>query len=131
MIMGCGGFVVAAVGIYLLGVWPFLAFQDVHRLRTLGLCAALGFFPTALVSAFASRRFGLPGACGAVGGALTVAVFLYLRVQQAFTAAVARQDTPPDYPDLFAILLPIAWVLGVTLVVSVLLPKGELPSPEE
>lgn len=131
MLFGCGAFVAGAVTIYLLSIWPFFAWPDVHRIRTLALCSAAGLLPALIVSAIATRRFGLPGACGAIGGALTTAIFLYLRLQQAFIAAAAKQDTRPDYPPLLQGLVPIAWVLAIVLVGVLLLPKGELPSEEE
>jgi hypothetical protein len=131
MLMGCGAFVAGALVVYFLAIWPFLAWPNVERIQTLGLCAATGLVPAALAAGLFTRRFGLPGACGAVGGALTTAVFLFLRLQQAFLAATARQDRPPDYPASLQTLVPLAWVLAVALIAVVLLPKGELPTPEE
>lgn len=131
MLFGCGAFVAGAVTIYLLSIWPFFVWPDVHRLRTLALCIAAGLAPALIVAAISTRRFGLPGACGAIGGALTTAIFLYLRLQQAFIASAAKQDKPPDYPALLQGLVPLVWVLTVALVAVLLLPKGELPSAEE
>lgn len=131
MLFGCGAFVAGAITTYLLSIWPFFAWPEVHRLRVLILGIGAGLVPALIVSAIVTRRFGLPGACGVVGGALTTAIFLYLRLQQAFIAAAAKQDTRPDYPPLLQGLVPLAWVLSVALVAVLLLPKGELPSKEE
>lgn len=131
MLFGCGSFVAGAITIYLLSIWPFFAWPEVHQLRTLALASGAGLLPALLVAAVATRRFGLPGACGTVGGALTTAIFLYLRLQQAFIAAAAQQDKRPDYPPLLQGLVPLVWVLAVALVAVLLLPKGELPSEEE
>lgn len=131
MLFGCGSFVAGAITIYLLSIWPFFVWPEVHRLATLLKGIAAGLLPALLVTTIATRRFGLPGACGVVGGALTTAIFLYLRLQQAFIASAAKQDKPPDYPPLLQGLVPLAWVLAIALVAVLLLPKGELPSKEE
>ncbi|MGV3613720.1 MAG: hypothetical protein ACO1SV_00175 [Fimbriimonas sp.] len=131
MLFGCGAFVAGSLTVYFLSIWPFLAWSDVQRLRTLAMCVGAGLAPTVVFTAIMSRRFGLPGACGAIGGALTTAVFLYLRLQQAFTAAAARQDKPPDYPASLQTLVPLVWVLAVALVGVLLLSKEEFSSSEE
>lgn len=131
MLAGCSSFVVASVVGFLLVVWPFIAFPEVNRLKTLGFCCAVGFIPSTLLAMVVVRKAGLPGACGSVAGAMTTAIFLYLRISQAFLAYSAQQAPPPQYPQLFQSLLPLAWVVFMILLGIVLLPKGELPSPEE
>ena len=131
MLMGCGAFVIASLTTYFLTIWPFLAWPNVEKLRTLGLSCAAGMLPASIATGVATRRFGLPGACGSVAGALTTGIFLYLRIQQAFIASAAKQDKPPEYPALLQTLVPVAWILLVSLLAIILLPKGELPSPDE
>jgi hypothetical protein len=127
MLFGCSGFVLASIGSYILAVWPFVLLMEAERLATLGLAAAIGLIPYTLIGGFLTRRFGLPGACGFVGGAMAVSIFLYLRLQQAFLSAQAKQGEMPDYPEIFQILLPVGWVFWTLIVVLIVLPKSELP----
>jgi len=126
MLFGCSGFVLASVGSYLLSIWPFFAFSNTDRLASLGLASALGFVPAFALGGVATRKFGLAGGCGAIAGALTSAIFLYLRIQQTFLSAAARQAPTPDYPAVLQWLVPTGWVLAVVLAASLLLPRGEL-----
>ena len=131
MLVGCTGFVLASIGGYLLTVWPFFVFSDVQFLRVLAIAAAAGMIPAAIYGGIATRRFGLPGACGFFAGAVATAIFLVLRLQQVFVAAQAQQDVAPNYPPAFQYLVPVAWLLAALLVAALLLPKGELPGPGE
>jgi hypothetical protein len=126
MLFGCGAFVVASIGGYVLAVWPFFLFQEAHFFQTILTCAAAGFLPAIALGVFTSRKFGLPGATGSVAGALATTIFLYLRIQQVFVLAQARQSVTPDYPQSLEILLPAAYLLIVASIVFAVLPKGEL-----
>jgi hypothetical protein len=123
MLFGCSGFLVASLGGYGLMVWPFFAFQDTDRLKTMVTALSIGLVPTFILSAVVSRRFGLAGTCGAVGGAIASAMFLYLRVQQAFLAHLARQAPEPQYPASMAVVVPLAVLLAVALVALIFMAR--------
>lgn len=123
MLFGCSGFLLASVGGYALSVWPFFAFQETNLLVVLAQSLAIGLVPTLVLAAVLTRRFGLAGACGAVGGAMASAMFLYLRIQQAFMAYLARHAPEPQYPSSFTYIVPAGYLLAVLLVSVLLLPK--------
>jgi len=125
MLFGCGGFLVAAVAGYMLSIWPFFVWQQGEQLRILGICVAAGLIPPLIVGGILSRKYGLPGACGLIGGALCTAIFLYLRIQQAFIEAAAQRVPTPDYPRSVMAVLPLAYVLISVLVGYYTLKPGE------
>ncbi|MFZ4509049.1 MAG: hypothetical protein ACOYON_15275 [Fimbriimonas sp.] len=127
MLMGCSSFVVVSIGSYLLTVWPYFLVAELEKGQTLLNCALMGMVPSLLVGGFASRRFGLPGGFGFVGGAIATAIFLYLRLQATQLAAMAQQLPTPDYPSELIWLLPGAWLFLVMITALALIPKGELP----
>lgn len=113
MIGGCSGFVASSVFTYALGIWPFfLLSSQMHLLATLGLAAALGLLPAAIFGGLIGSRWGLAPACGFFGGALTVAVFLYLSLGQVAMGHSVPDLPKPDYPASFAWLLPAGWILA-------------------
>src|SRR4051794_13321407 len=91
MLFGCTGFVIASIFGYLLGIWPHLLMPGIDRSATLATCLAVGFVPAAALGVFASLRYGLPGACGFIGGALATGVFLYLRIESMFIGYQSKQ----------------------------------------
>lgn len=123
MLFGCSGFLIASLGGYGLSVWPFFVFQTTDQLGTMAWSLGLGLIPTIGLTAYMARRFGLAGTCGAIGGALASAMFLYLRIQQAFLAYLARQAPEPQYPASMEIYVPLAFILAVTLVGVALLQR--------
>lgn len=128
MLFGCSSFVFASILVYLLVIIPHLIFTDVYRLATLGLCLAIGLGPALIFGAVASRRMGLPGACGFVGGGMAAAIFLFLRLREVEIARNSPRDLPqPEYPTMLVWIVPTAWVLVALLVALVFLPKKELP----
>jgi hypothetical protein len=130
MIFGCTGFVLGSVLTYLLGVWPHLVFHEIQLLSALGLNLALALVPTAVFGAFVTVRYGLPGACGYVGGSMTTAVFLYLRLEALFLGAETKQIRDPEYGRELLYLVPIAWVV-VAAGLAVGLLRLRRTSPEE
>lgn len=129
MLHGCSGFLIAAVAGYALSVWPWFAFQGAEQLRVLALCALAGLVPAGALGIVATRRFGLAGACGFVAGAVTVSIFLYLRLQQVFVAALDRQAAQPDYPLALVYVVPAAWLCLVLFTALLCLPKDEWKEP--
>lgn len=126
MLFGCSGFVLASVGGYAVSVWPFFAFGEIDKFAVLAKDFSIGFISAVILSVALTRRFGVAGACGAVGGAMSTAMFLYLRIQQAFLAHQARQAPEPGYPPVLQGLIPFAWLLAIVLVAIWSIPKKEL-----
>ncbi len=122
MLFGCSGFVITSIGGYLVSVWPYLVFRDTEKLVHLGAASAAGLLPAALLGVVATRRFGLPGACGFVGGALSTGIFLYLRIEQTFISSLARQAPTPDYPQILMYLVPLGWILAAAILALAFLP---------
>lgn len=125
MLLGCGGFLIASVGGYLLGIWPYFLWQDAERLDVLLRSTALGLILPLILGVWMTRRSGLAGATGAIAGSLVTAIFLYLRIEQTFLEAAVQRIPPPDYPGSLQYLLPIGWVLLVSGVTVVFLPREE------
>ena len=123
MLFGCSGFVVTSIGGYIMSVWPFLLFPDTEKVARLGIAAAIGFLPAAILGIFSTRKFGLAGACGFVGGALATGIFLYLRLEQVFLSSMARQAPTPDYPKILIYLVPLSWILVTAILALAFLPK--------
>jgi len=123
MLFGCSGFVITSIGGWALSVWPFLVLPDTERIAMLGLASAVGLTPAAILGILATRKFRLAGACGFVGGAMSTGIFLYLRIEQIFISAFARQAPAPDYPRAMMFLVPVAWVLVAAILALAFLPK--------
>lgn len=131
LMVGCTGFVIAAIGGFLMAAWPFFVWQDVHRFDRLVQACVFGFVPATVFGALLTRRFGLPGACGFFASAMASALFLLLRLPQVFMAGEVRVEFRPQYPPMVQYLLPAAWLLWVPIVALLMLPKGELPTKDE
>ncbi len=126
MIGGCSGFVGSALITYALGIWPFFLFNaSVHLLAQLLLSSLLGLIPASVFGAIVGRRWGLAPACGFFGGAITVAVFLYLSLNQVAMGHTIADLPRPDYPAAFAWLLPLAWILFALVVTAFFAQMGE------
>lgn len=116
MLFGCSGFLIASLGGYALAIWPFFVFRNTDKLETMAISLALGTAPVLVATGILSRRYGLAGVCGSVGGAIAVSMFLYLRIQQAFLAYLARQAPEPQYPPSMEFIVPLAFLLAVSFV---------------
>lgn len=126
MLFGCSGFVGTSIGGYILSVWPFFAMRGTEYLHVLAITLALGLVPAAILGIYSSRKFGLAGACGFVGGAMTTGVFLFLRLQQVFLAARSDQAPTPNYPEILVTIIPLGWVLASVFLGILLVPKNEI-----
>lgn len=125
MLAGCGAFVFTALATYFLGIWPFLVFGDTYRLRTLALDLACALVPTLAFGALMARKGGLPAACGFVGGSMSVAVFLYLRLKMIVSSAGSSVDVQPEYPASWAWLVPLVWLAACAIVAVVAYPSAK------
>jgi hypothetical protein len=126
MLFGCSGFVLTAIGGFAISVWPFIVFSGLERTAVLAECALFGLLPAAILGCLSTRRFGIPGACGMVGCAMAVDVFLYLRFQEISLGVQAQRIPEPDYPANIAWLAPLAWILASLFLAILSLPKSEL-----
>lgn len=126
ILAGCTGFVLSSIITYILAVWPFLTFQQIQLLHVLILCAATGPMIACIFGIIVCRKFGLPGACGFIAGAMSFLIFIILRMDQVFLAAAAGQTKAPEYPSLFKILVPAVWILGTVGIALLATPKKEI-----
>lgn len=127
MLIGCSGFVGAALITYGLSIWPFFIFREVHLMAELGRACLAGLVPTAIFGAYVTRRFGLASACGFVGGGLTSAVFLFLRLTTEVEARRhARDMEPPDYPSSWVWIVPAVWVILSFTIAALFLKRSEI-----
>lgn len=126
MLIGCSGFVIGSVAVYALGVWPFFVFQKAFLGVVLAEALACAVVPQWIVGAIVTRRFGIAGACGFVGGSLCNGIFLFLRVSQLFVSARLQQSPSPEFPEAFAYLIPGVTVLACAFVAVLFLSKKEL-----
>lgn len=125
MLAGCTAFVGTSVLCYLLGVWPFFVLPETNKLLMLLMACALGLIPAAIFGSVITRKAGLPGACGFLGGAMAIAIFLFLRLQQIMLAKQIKDLPQPEYPSSWVWMLPLAWILVAIGLVSLFMPKGQ------
>ncbi|MCW5943013.1 MAG: hypothetical protein KIS66_12320 [Fimbriimonadaceae bacterium] len=132
MLMGCTGFVVASLATYLLAVWPYFAvIREQHTLSGLGKALALGGVPAFGLGFLLVRRYGLPAACGAVGGAMATAIFIYVRLQQVMLGFDVPEIPDPEYPRFVAWLLPLVWLTTAVFVELVAMLVWPERSPDD
>ncbi len=129
MLVGCSAFLIASIVGYLLAVWPFLVIQDIEKLSKFGLAGGLAGIPWMLWLAITARKGGLPAACGGLGGAMAIAVFLYIRLQQPFLAWRSQQVEKPEYPEGFITLIPIAIPI-IAIIIGLTMMKKEEFDPQ-
>lgn len=129
MLGGCSTFVAASFLTYFIGVWPFLIFRDLHLLRVLGMSAAFGLLPALVFGALASRRAGAAAACGFVGGAAAIAIFLHLRLDQVMLGFTIRDIPRPEYPYSWLWYAPLIWLGLATLDALLFVRKDANPKP--
>lgn len=127
MMMGCSTFGIVAGMVLVLTAWPYFLIQDAQKLHSLLRVSAIGLAPAAVFGIVVSRRFGLPGACGFVGGALVSAVFLYLRLGQVLLTRYGDPSEQPDYPVAWGWLMPMAWVVACSGLALLSMRRSDLP----
>ncbi len=110
MLVGCTGFVLASVLHYFIGAWPFAIFSEIYLLQTLAIASACAIIPSLIFTAIATRKGGISTAAGCFGGGFAIAIFLYLRLEQ-FNLVRGQRDMPqPEFPPIWAVMLPAAWL---------------------
>ncbi len=126
MLFGCGAFLITSVFGYLMVVWPFFIFPTIEKLQTLGLDLGLGLVPWCIFLILMMRKGGLAAGCGGLGGSLSTAVFLYLRLQQPFISWRLQQIDKPEYPEAFIWLVPLAIPMLSIVLALFFLKKEEI-----
>lgn len=125
MLAGCTAFVGTSILCYLLGVWPYFVFAESNKLVTLALSSGFGLIPSAVLGIVVTRKSGIPGACGFLCGAMAVAIFLFLRLQQVMLALQIKDLPQPEYPASWAWIVPLAWLLTCVVLLVIFLPKAQ------
>ncbi len=125
MLAGCAAFVGTSIITYLLGVWPYFALPATNKLLTLGLASLCGLVPAAIFGSTITRKTGLPGACGFLGGAMAIGIFLFLRLQQVMLARQIKDLPQPEYPASWTWIVPLAWLLICLGLIAFFMPKGQ------
>jgi hypothetical protein len=128
MLKGCSGFVGCSMITFALGVWPFLAFGSVDQTGTNVLLGfPIGLIPAAIGGIYVCRKLGLAAACGFIGGAMAIGVFLFL-ISRRLMLAIFLASGPRQFYSPFAVyLIPVVWVALVVGETYLFLPKSELP----
>jgi len=135
MLAGCSSFVLVSLLTYTLVVWPHFVFYDTYKLRVLALACGFGMIPALVAGAIASRRFGLAGAGGFIGGSLAAAIFLYLNLKRILLLEAIpelNRDLPkPEFPTSWQYVVPGAWMLLALLTAGFLLRSEEITLREK
>jgi len=126
MLIGCSGFVATSLVTYCLVVWPYFVFSGIHLFDALMKASAFAMVPALVFGALSVRKFGLPSACGFVGGGMATAVFLFLRLTEVQIRRGNREMEQPDYPSLWVWALPCAWLIAVFFVAVLFIKKSEI-----
>lgn len=130
MLAGCGAFVGTSLITYVLVVWPHFAFPATHLLSTLALTSGLGIVPATVFGAYVTRRFGVAAAGGFLGGALSTAIFLNLRLKQVLIFEGVDEQPQPEFPASWQYFVPLAWLLLVLVTIGLCLRKEEFADVE-
>lgn len=132
--VGCTTIAVASVGFFVLQAWPFFVFHPDSRanLAWIGLTGAL---PTIVLGGIFVRKLGLEGGTALIGGTVSGSVFAFLSIDSYGLGRFAQSEVlvAPDFPALWAWLIPVSWALSVTAVTLFLLPQpkaGDEVRPE-
>jgi hypothetical protein len=123
---GCTTIAVLSLVVYGLHAAPFF-FIGASTKQGLALIALYGALPVLGLGTVAVRRLGLEGATGLIGGSVAGAIFAYLRLSALAVGHLAPSpELPePDYPAHWAWMLPLAWVLAITALALIALPRRE------
>lgn len=127
---GCSAFVATSIITYVLVVWPHFAFPTTHLISTLILTSGIGMGSAAVFGAYLTRRFGVAAAGGFLGGALSTAIFLNLRLKQVLIMEGVEEQPQPEFPANWQYFVPMAWLLLVLVVIGLTLRKEEFLDAE-
>lgn len=127
---GCSAFVGASIIVYILVVWPHFVFPTTHLLQTLAINCGLGMLPAMIFGGYATRRYGVAAAGGFLGGALSTAIFLNLRLKQVLILEGVEEQPQPEFPASWQYLVPLAWLLVVLVTIGLTLRREEFLDEE-
>ncbi len=123
---GCLTIAILSLLFYAMLAWPFFAFPA-HLKSGLVQIGLFGGLPTLVLGGLLVRIKGLEAATALAGGSFAGAIFAYLRLDSLMLGKLAdvRDLPPPNYPEAWAWLIPLAWCLVVAAAVLLLLPRRE------
>jgi hypothetical protein len=123
---GCSTIAILSLTFYAMLAWPFFVFEA-HLRAGLAQIALYGALPVLVAGVLATRAKGLEGATALVGGSIAGAIFAYLRLDALTLGKLGdlQELPPPDWPDSWAWLIPLAWCLAVAATALLALPKRE------
>jgi hypothetical protein len=124
MLAGCSGFIVTAFSTYILGIWPFMVFGSTQLLQTLALDLVCALVPSLVLGIIATRKLALPGACGYIGGSMSVCVFIFIRLKQIISMVGSPELPQAQYPESWVTLIPLLWLVVAILTVIIFLPRN-------
>ena len=105
---GCVTIGLVSIITYFVTIWPFARFPE-YTWTGLATVFGVGALPACCFGVYVCRRFALAGAIGFFGGAMAAAVFMHLRLQQTMLGYYGKDIPRPEYPESFAVLIPLAW----------------------
>ncbi len=131
LMAGCTTIVLLSFACYALTIWPFF-FLPEYTLRGLGTCVAFGAILPAILGVVAIRKLDIVGIAGYLGGTMAGIVFVYLRLSQTMLGLYDESLPMPEYPERWAWLVPLVWVLASIVLALMTYPKerprGETPN---
>ncbi len=124
LIRGCMVFAVIALLSYGLFIWPFFLFGNLHLGSGVMRACLFAAVPTLVLGILACRVSGVPGASAFVAGSMMGGVFAYLMLRQSFAlGGKAEGMLPPDYPEAWAWMIPLFWIVLVFVIAFIATPK--------
>ena len=110
LMAGCMVILVVSLLVFGVSVVPFFAVDEYTREGLLrGILT--GMLPASVLGVVSMRWFGAAGLSGFLGGALTVTVFLFLRLEQTMLGFYDINLPTPEYPERWKWFIPLAWAL--------------------
>lgn len=125
MLSGCFAFVFTSLTVFFLGIWPFLVFSKSYLMDVLIIDLVCFAAPCLVFGVITTRKLKLPGACGYFGGALSLALFLYLRLNMIISSTGSSVDVQPEYPASWAWLIPLIWLALSLIIVVISYPNAK------
>lgn len=110
LLKGCLTIGIGAIVLFSVIVLPWL-FADVSQLRGLGVALAIGGGVSLILGAVAMRTQGWAGMSAFLGGGLSGAVFMALRLLSQFAGKNSPTLVQPEYPQWWVWALPLVWTV--------------------
>jgi hypothetical protein len=110
LMTGCMVICISSFLVLGLAVWPFFTFEE-HTVDGLKQISLFGLTPAVVFGGIVAYRFGLAGSSGMIGGAMTAAIFMYLKLAQTAIGKDVVDLPAPEYPVRWAWMLPLVFLL--------------------